>query len=102
MDTRFYVAVTDDFGILTVLQVDSEYGITVEEVAALADSYPYAIYFEFERPAPRIDTNFVCAECGTTEATTYVVTVLDPEDPTTRTEVCRACDNLYINDRSKS
>jgi hypothetical protein len=37
---------------------------------------------------------YACAECGTTEATTYVVTTLDPEDPrTTRTEVCRACDD---------
>lgn len=36
---------------------------------------------------------FSCAECGTTTATTYVVTTLDPEDPSTRTEICRACDN---------
>lgn len=38
-------------------------------------------------------THLVCAECGTTKATTYVVTQLDPKDPTTRTEVCRSCDN---------
>lgn len=37
------------------------------------------------------DTDFVCAECGTADADTYVVTTLDPTDPTTRTEVCTAC-----------
>lgn len=37
---------------------------------------------------------FACAECGTTEASTYVVTTLDPEDVRgTRTEVCRSCDD---------
>lgn len=36
---------------------------------------------------------FACAECGTTTATTYVVTILDPDDCSTRTEVCRACDD---------
>lgn len=43
---------------------------------------------------------FACAECGTTTATTYVVTTLDPEDVKgTRTEVCRACDDkLRAND----
>jgi hypothetical protein len=42
-----------------------------------------------ERPS------FACAECGTTEATTYVVTTLDPENPReTQTEVCRQCDDL--------
>jgi len=35
-----------------------------------------------------------CAECGTTEAQTYVVTQLDPEDDSTRTEVCRSCDDV--------
>lgn len=35
-----------------------------------------------------------CAECGTTEAQTYVVTQLDPDDESTVTEVCRACDDI--------
>lgn len=36
--------------------------------------------------------DFVCAECGDDEAPTYVVTVLDREDPKhTRTEVCLPC-----------
>jgi hypothetical protein len=35
---------------------------------------------------------YACAACGTTEAQTYVVTTLDPEDPIgTRTEVCLPC-----------
>jgi hypothetical protein len=36
---------------------------------------------------------FACAECGTTEATTYVVTFLDGDqtDPEARTEVCLPC-----------
>lgn len=34
-----------------------------------------------------------CAECGTTEAQTYVVTQLDIEDDSTITEVCRSCDD---------
>lgn len=34
-----------------------------------------------------------CAECGTTKATTYVVTQLVPEDENTVTEVCRSCDD---------
>lgn len=36
---------------------------------------------------------YVCAECSTTTARTYVVTQLDPDDNGTRTEVCRACDD---------
>ena len=36
---------------------------------------------------------YACAECGTTEAQTYVVTQLDPTDDSTRTEVCRRCDD---------
>lgn len=37
---------------------------------------------------------FACAECGTTTATTYVVTTLDYSDPkSTRTEVCLDCHN---------
>jgi hypothetical protein len=38
-------------------------------------------------------TPFVCAECGTTEATTFVVTFLDGDqsDPEARTEVCLPC-----------
>lgn len=44
---------------------------------------------ESERPS------FTCAECGTTDATTYVVTTLDPENPReTQTEVCRQCDDM--------
>lgn len=36
--------------------------------------------------------DFSCAECGTTTATTYVVTTLDRENPRdTRTEVCLDC-----------
>jgi DNA-directed RNA polymerase subunit RPC12/RpoP len=39
-------------------------------------------------------TTYVCAECGTTTATTYVVTTLDTAAPKdTRTEVCRPCDD---------
>lgn len=36
-----------------------------------------------------------CAECGTGDAETYVVTFLDgnQDDPSGRTEVCRACDD---------
>lgn len=35
---------------------------------------------------------YACAECGTTEAQTYVVTTLDPENPReSRTEVCLSC-----------
>lgn len=37
---------------------------------------------------------FTCAECGTRTAATYVVTTLDYGDPATRTEVCRACDDV--------
>lgn len=33
--------------------------------------------------------DYVCAECGTTTATTYVVTIIDGD----RTEVCRTCDS---------
>lgn len=34
----------------------------------------------------------VCAECGTTKAESYVVTILDRESPKeTRTEVCLPC-----------
>lgn len=40
-----------------------------------------------------MDSGFTCAECGTTTARTYVVTTLDPDDPDTRTEVCRDCDD---------
>lgn len=36
--------------------------------------------------------DFACAECGTTRASTYVVTTLDRFDPiNTRTEVCADC-----------
>ena len=35
--------------------------------------------------------DYVCAECGTSEAETYVVTTLDYDDPSTRTEVCMPC-----------
>ena len=36
--------------------------------------------------------SLTCAECGTQDAETYMVTVLDEADPqTTRTEVCAAC-----------
>lgn len=42
----------------------------------------------------RVMSSYACAECGTTTATTYVVTTLDPSDPQdTTTEVCRACDD---------
>jgi DNA-directed RNA polymerase subunit M/transcription elongation factor TFIIS len=36
-------------------------------------------------------TDFACAECGTKDAHTYVVTTLDQGDPSTRTEVCLSC-----------
>lgn len=45
--------------------------------------------WEVVEPEP----SFACAECGTTKATTYVVTQLDPDDDSTRTEVCRECDD---------
>lgn len=51
-------------------------------VAELAE-----IVRDLEQPAP----DFSCAECGTTDAVTYVVTQLDREDPATRTEVCLRC-----------
>lgn len=42
----------------------------------------------------KLQGDFVCAECGRTGAGTFVVTVLDTEDgETTRTEVCRLCDD---------
>lgn len=38
------------------------------------------------------DSDLTCAECGTTTASTYVVTTLDPTNPQeTRTEVCTDC-----------
>lgn len=40
-----------------------------------------------------------CAECGTTTAKGYVVTILDPENATeTKTEVCRECHDK-LNER---
>lgn len=39
-----------------------------------------------------VEHDYVCAECGTRTAHIYVVTVLDPKDPSgTRTEVCHGC-----------
>jgi len=39
-----------------------------------------------------------CAECGTKEATTYVVTTLDPDDiKGTTTEVCLPCHNAVTD-----
>lgn len=43
----------------------------------------------------------VCAECGTTTASTYVVTTVLRGDPTTRTEVCRSCDDTLRRDESR-
>ena len=37
--------------------------------------------------------DYFCAECGTTEATTYVVTITGPTREEV-TEVCRACDDF--------
>lgn len=42
-----------------------------------------------------------CAECGTTKATTYVVTILDHADPKhTRTEVCLPCFRFLDQEQS--
>ena len=46
------------------------------------------------------DVEFSCAECGTRTATTYVVTTLTPGDRTTRTEVCRDCDDALTRDET--
>jgi DNA-directed RNA polymerase subunit M/transcription elongation factor TFIIS len=41
----------------------------------------------------QLEAGFTCAECGTQDAQTYVVTTLITGDSETRTEVCRACDD---------
>lgn len=44
---------------------------------------------------------FVCAECGTTTADTYVVTFTGQSyDPESRTEVCRRCDTAIQPQRT--
>lgn len=53
------------------------------------ESWPLISRAEGETAGP-----YACAECGTTTATTYVVTILDPKNERdTRTELCRACDD---------
>jgi hypothetical protein len=43
--------------------------------------------------------DYVCTECGTSEAHEYVVTILDPADvKNTRTEVCRPCHLALIRE----
>jgi hypothetical protein len=78
---------------------DQDWDRDDEESELIADAYYYAankVRKVFGRPIPGdpgFPAQFACAECGTTEATTYVVTTLDPGDVKgTRTEVCRDCD----------
>lgn len=57
MMTTYYYALTDDNDILCVDRLEAE-AVSEQQVAALATSYPEAIYFAVEREARPCDIEF--------------------------------------------
>ena len=91
---RFYVV--DEYGGFAMHWATREAARTQALGYVISDGDSFVDSFEGEGAA-----DYVCAECGTTEASTYVVTTLDASDPHgTRTEVCLACHEALTTEES--